>query len=157
MHILNKIPPALIFGSLIALSPLSLTAEINQPTKIDENMEIIPLGEGLYIHTTWHNFEQFGRYPCNGLIYVQYGEALLLDTPVTNEQTEQLVHVIQNQLQAEVTLFIPNHFHNNCMGGLQYLQSIGVPSLSLELTRQICRNEGLPVPDKSFIFEQILH
>lgn len=116
-------------------------------------MMIFPLGDCIYLHITWHNYEKFGRFPANGVIYVKNGHALLLDTPVTNEQTEQLVQIIQEKLNADITLFIPNHFHEDCMGGLEYLQSLGIPSISLERTREICEEKGLPIPDEGFTNE----
>ncbi len=57
---------------------------------VTTDIELIKINENYYIHTSWYDFPDFGRFPSNGLIYIKNGKALLIDTPNTNEQTLSL-------------------------------------------------------------------
>lgn len=115
-----------------------------------EDMQLKELGDSVYIHETWYFLEGTGRFASNGMVVVRDGEALLVDTPMDNEMTERLVKLIDDSLNARVTLFIPGHFHDDCLGGLEFLQRSGVRSVANILTIQKCRELGLPVPSESF-------
>jgi metallo-beta-lactamase class B len=126
-------------------------SKIEEVLKVDENMLIFPLFEDIYIHVTWHTFvEEGGRFPINGIICIRNNKALLIDTPATNKQTEQLVGVIKEYLNSDIELFIPTNFKEESMGGFEYLKSIGVKSLANTKTKEICEEKGLPVPDDVF-------
>jgi metallo-beta-lactamase class B len=70
----------------------------------------------------------WGRIGSNGLIYTINGEALLFDTPMTDSLTKQLVSWITYSLKVRIVGFVPNYWHDDCMGGLNYINSIGIPS-----------------------------
>jgi len=57
---------------------------------VSEDIRLIQIKDSFYIHTSWFNFPGFGRYPSNGLIFIKNGKALLIDTPVSNDQTSQI-------------------------------------------------------------------
>lgn len=46
--------------------------------------------------------------------------------------------------------FVPNHWHNDCMGGLAYLQRQKVKSYANQMTIDLARLNNLPVPDFGF-------
>ncbi|KAA6305132.1 hypothetical protein EZS27_043217, partial [termite gut metagenome] len=79
------------------------------------------------------------------------GEAFLFDTPVTNAQTETLVTWLADSLKASVSTFIPNHWHEDCLGGLQYLHSTGIKSYANQLTIELARKHNKPVPQNGFV------
>ncbi|MGC9471891.1 MAG: subclass B1 metallo-beta-lactamase [Bacteroidales bacterium] len=125
-------------------------AQTNGPIRVDEDIFLIPLGDSVYIHETWHETPQTGRFPSNGMIVIRNGEAVMIDTPMDNDKTERLTKYVDENLGARVTLFIAGHFHDDNIGGLDYLHRIGVRSLALDLTVKKCRELGLPVPVRSF-------
>ena len=118
--------------------------------KISADIELIKLVDNFYVYTTWYYFPKFGRFPSNGLIFLKNQKAILIDTPNSNEQTEELLIYLTDSLQVEIEKVIVCHSHSDCLGGLSYLHSIGVESISGIKTQEICKSQDLPIPKKSF-------
>ncbi len=57
---------------------------------------------------------------------------------------------MRHTLHADVSLLIIGHFHDDCLGGLEYIQSEGIESLANIRTVDKCREIGLPIPSSSF-------
>jgi metallo-beta-lactamase class B len=117
---------------------------------IDDDIFLIHLQDSVFIHETWHSFEQYGRFPSNGLIIIRGGQALMVDTPIDNDKTERLARYLMESMSVVPVKLIIGHFHNDCMGGLEYLQSIGVESVANTMTIEKTREIGLPVPSIPF-------
>ncbi len=125
-------------------------------THISKDIEVIRLSEHAYVHVSYAEIPPFGRVGSNGLVYTRNGKALLFDTPVNDAQTKTLIDWITDSLKVRIVGFVPNHWHDDCMGGLGYLHSIGVPSYAQEKTIEIARAKGLPCPQHSFADSLIL-
>jgi metallo-beta-lactamase class B len=119
--------------------------------KVSDDIELIRLSENAYMHISYTNSTQYGRISSNGLIYTNKGFAYLLDTPMTDTLTRSLVKWITDTMHLKIMGFIPNHWHVDCMGGLGYLQSIGIDSYSNQMTINIAKEKGLPLPAHGFI------
>ena len=118
--------------------------------KVSEDIELIPLSPKAYLHVSVSEIEGFGKVSSNGLILVDNGQAFLFDTPVTNEQTETLVTFIIDSLRAKISGFVPNHWHSDCIGGLEYLNKHDVKSYANQMTIDIAKKEELPLPKQGF-------
>lgn len=131
---------------------LAATAAACAPRPIDigNDITVRRLAQGIYLYTAVAEIEGYGPVPSNGVLIVRQGEAALLDTPVGSAQTKTLTDWAAKTLGARVTMFVPNHWHSDCMGGLGYLKTLGVKSYAHDLTRSIARREGKPVPDVGF-------
>lgn len=121
-----------------------------QRIKVSDDIELIKLSDKAYVHVSVAEIGSFGKVSSNGLILIDKGEAFLFDTPVTNMQTEVLANWIADSLHAAITTFIPNHWHEDCIGGLDYLHSKGVKSYANEMTIDIARAKGLPLAQYGF-------
>jgi metallo-beta-lactamase class B len=119
--------------------------------RISEDVELIKLSEKAYVHVSVTDIGGFGKVSSNGLILIDKGEAFLFDTPVTNSQTETLVKWIADSLKASVSTFIPNHWHEDCLGGLDYLHSAGVKSYANQMTIDLAKEHKIAVPQNGFI------
>jgi metallo-beta-lactamase class B len=140
----------IIWTIVIVLIELSqLSAQIDNTLIVDDDIQLRHLKDSIYVHVTWNRFNNY-RFSSNGLIVIKDGQALMVDTPMNNEQTEKLAHFIQDSLNAKLTKLIVGHFHDDCIGGLDYLHNIGVQSISNLKTINKCKEMGLPVPTKSF-------
>lgn len=137
----------LILG-LIGL--FSSKAQTNGKIVIDKDIQLIHLQDSVYVHVTWHLLDNFGRFPSNGLIVIRNGQGLMIDTPMDNNKTERLTRYLKDSMQVDLTKLIIGHFHDDCMGGLVYLQSIGIESIANSMTIQKCKEIGLPIPSISF-------
>lgn len=118
--------------------------------KVSDDIEIIKLSNHSYMHTSYSQSGQFGRVASDGLIFINNGKAFLFDTPTNDSLIKDLVNWIQDSLKSQVVGFVPNHWHIDCMGGLKYLQDIGVESYANEMTREIASSQNLPVPKNGF-------
>lgn len=117
---------------------------------VSSDIMLLQLSENAYQHMSIMEVDGYGKVAANGLIWVDCGEALLIDTPWTNEQTKTLVEWIEEHLRVPVTRFIATHWHGDCMGGLEYLQEKGIDSYANQMTIDIAREKGLPVPQHGF-------
>jgi metallo-beta-lactamase class B len=141
----------------LCLSVQVFSQEPWRQIKISEDLKVLQISEHSYVHVSYSQISGFGRVGSNGCIYTNNGEALLFDTPADDSLTEQLVLWITNSLKARIIGFVPNHWHIDCMGGLKYLKSIGIPSYANEKTIAIAKSNNLPLPQHNFHDSLTLH
>ncbi len=123
---------------------------IHEDIFVDNDIQLIHLKDSVFIHVSWSESEKYGRFPSNGLVVVKNGEAILVDTPMDNDKTKRLYQYLKNKMDIEVSLLIPGHFHDDCMGGISFLHAQGVHSLANILTIEKCTELGLEAPKESF-------
>ncbi len=135
----------------LSISLLSANSQ-NLPEEmiLSDDVRLIKLSENAYIHVSWYNLPGYGRFPANGLLLINNKQAFLFDTPWNDSLTSVLYHWICDTMQLQLKGVAPNHWHQDCMGGLGFLQSMNVPSYANQITIDICRSKGLPVPDIGF-------
>ncbi len=143
---------------IIFLGTLSFTA-LGQETKawhITKDLQLIQLTGQSYIHVSWSETPGYGRYFSNGMIFTDGRDALLLDTPVSDEMTRTLVRFLEDSLSLKITGFVPNHWHADCMGGLAHLQSVGISSYAHQMTCDLAKSHDLPIPDLCFTDRMVI-
>jgi metallo-beta-lactamase class B len=118
--------------------------------KVSKDIELIKLSENAYVHISYSELPKFGRFSANGLIFINGNEAFLFDTPCTDSLTMNLVSWLKDSMQLKIAGFIPNHWHNDCMGGLGYLQNQKIESYANQMTIDIAKIKNLPVPTHGF-------
>ena len=127
---------------LVGLSQIS--AQTTEKIVIDNDIQLIHLQDSIYVHVTWHYLDNFGRFPSNGMIIIKNGQAIMIDTPMDNAKTERLTEYLKDSMQVELTKLIIGHFHDDCLGGLGYIQSANFKTIDK------CKELGLPIPSTSF-------
>jgi metallo-beta-lactamase class B len=132
------------------LNSTAICQTVSKKITINKDLQIVPLTPNTYIHVSYAEFAGFGRVECNGMILRDGDKAFLFDTPPTELLTRTLVDWITQTMKLKIVGFIPNHWHSDCMGGLGYLQSIGVKSYANQMTIEIARTKNLPVPATGF-------
>ncbi len=120
------------------------------PIRISRDIEVIPLSQHTYMHVSYADIPPWGRVASNGLLFVSDGEAFLFDTPTTDSLTNTLIDWITDSLKVRIVGFVPNHWHADCMGGLGYVNAIGIPSYAQERTISIAKLKKLPCPRYPF-------
>ena len=118
--------------------------------KVSKDIEVIKISDDAYVHISYTQTPKWGRVGSNGLFLINNGKAALFDTPMTDSLTKDLVNWITDTLKANITMFVPNHWHDDCMGGLAYLNHLGIESYANEMTIQIAKSKNLPVPLHGF-------
>lgn len=124
---------------------------------INEDIELIKLSERVYVHVSWDSLPPFGRFSSNGLIFIEGKEAFLLDTPISEELTATLVNWLEDSLHITIKGFIPNHWHNDCIGGIDVLHTRGIVSYANQLTNEIARSKNLPNASHTFTDSLLLY
>lgn len=114
-----------------------------------EELEIQQLSPHTYRHISFLTTEQYGKVACNGLIVLQDGEALVLDAPTNNTASEELISWIEQQ-GAEVTGVVANHFHIDCLGGLDAFHNQAIPSYAHTETIRLAQADGGTLPQQGF-------
>lgn len=119
--------------------------------RISADLHLVKLSEHAYVHVSYTEMTEYGRVGSNGLILVSNGDAILFDSPASDLLTGQLVSWIHDRMCARLVAFVPNHWHSDCMGGLGFLDSIGIESYAGSRTIQLAREKGLPIPTHAFL------
>ncbi len=117
---------------------------------INNDIELLKLTPNVFVHISYYESEQFGKFPSNGMIYVQNNQAFIFDTPMTEAMTITLLNYIKYSLGYKIRGFIPNHWHDDCTGGLKILNDLGINSYSNEMTNKILVEKNLPVTQQTF-------
>lgn len=127
---------------LIILVVLAICCPVlyGQETNISENLKLIKLTENTYLHTGNDN---------NGIIFINKGEALIVSTPETEIETQNLINWIKNR-KLEITGCIIDRWHPDAMGGIKAINDSGIKTYANELTLKICKEKGLPIPQTGF-------
>lgn len=133
---------------LLALTTSSM-AQSSGTITISNDIQLHHLADSIYVHETWIT-NQNGRFPCNGVIVIKQGKAVMIDTPIDDETTKELTEYLQNKMRVELTKLIIGHHHIDCMGGLTYIQEQGIESIACALTIDTCKKLDLPIPSTSF-------
>ena len=141
----------LIFLLLLFYSGIWASAQTDKRTiRISDQLQLVPLTDRVWVHVSVDEIAGFGKVSSNGLVYALNGQAFLFDTPATNLLTEMLVKAVADSLKSKIVGFVPNHWHIDCMGGLKYLQSLGIESYANQQTIDEAKKRKLPVPAQGF-------
>lgn len=115
-----------------------------------ESFKIQRLARHSYNHISFLDTETYGKVPCNGLIFVDHGEAILFDTPPTEAATTELLDWIEQVLKCQVKAVVVTHFHVDCLGGLAVCHEKGIPSYGQAQTLQLAVAAGFIPPEQGF-------
>ena len=141
----------LFLGLFIVLIQISVFSQSQDKTiKVSDDLELIQISDNAYIHVSFTISPEWGRVGANGLLLIEKNQAFLFDTPWTDKQTEDLISWIRDIMNVEIVGFIPNHWHEDCMGGLGTIQQQGIKSYANQQTIDIAKIKDLPVPENGF-------
>ncbi len=133
--------------TLITITFLIAIQLFGQDIEVSENLTLIKLSENCYIHTQNNN---------NGLVYISEGEAIIISTPDSDIETQNLIDWVRNQKHSKIAGYIIDRWHPDAMGGLDIVQKNGIKTYSYELTRKIAREKSLPVPEVGFNSKKVI-
>ena len=127
------------------------------PTYSTETLKIVPISKNSFVHISYLNTNDFGKVACNGLIYISDGEAIIFDTPTNDQVSEELINWLRESKQTEVKAVVINHFHVDCLGGLQAFHDLGIASYANNTTIQLANNGEVVVPKNGFDIQNELN
>lgn len=121
------------------------------PSYKSEALKIYPVSEHALVHETYLHIPFYGFFPCNGLIYVSNGEAMVFDTPTEDSVSVELINWIEQELKCKITGVVANHFHIDCIGGLGPFHEKNISSYGNKLTIELAdSNETKVIPQIAF-------
>lgn len=126
-----------LFHHLLLLSLLHLNSckPINTPLAYkSETLEIQKVSEHCYIHISYLQTESLGKVACNGLLVVDENEVLVFDTPANENSSRELLDLLENKWKKKVVGVVINHFHEDCLGGLNSFHEKNIPSYANDKT-----------------------
>lgn len=145
----------LIIAGLLQITVFAQSG--NQRIKISDDIELIKISDNAYIHLSYSNLPDYGRVGANGLLFTDKNKAFLFDSPWTDEQTEKLSDWLKGSMSINIVGFVPNHWHVDCMGGLGFLNKENVESYANQMTIDLAKTNGLPIPKHRFKDSLELH
>lgn len=113
----------------------------------DDTVEIKPLMPGVWLHRSYHTFDNGVRFGSNGLIVDQGDGLLLIDTAWGPEKTRTLLTNIAATIGKPITVAVVTHAHDDRLGGVDILRAAGIKVHAHPETIRIAPLEGNPVPD----------
>ena len=105
---INKILSILFFLSVFSLGETSIT--------ISDSLEIYRLRENLYVHRSYEDLGASHHIPANGLIIVNDGEAVIIDTPWNDGESTELINYPETQMGLDIRAIVLTHWYQDCMG-----------------------------------------
>ncbi|MBC9795990.1 subclass B1 metallo-beta-lactamase [Sinomicrobium weinanense] len=115
-----------------------------------ETLVIREISDHAYVHTSFMNVEGFGKVSCNGAIFFDKDEAVVLDTPGSILASDELIRWISDSLNCRIKAVVPTHFHDDCLAGLDAFHQKKIPSYAGNATIALARAKGVAVPQHGF-------
>src|SRR5690554_555062 len=115
-----------------------------------KNLIITQITPNIFQHTSFLHSDSFGNVPCNGMIVYDSNEMAVFDTPANDVSSRELIKWMRNSLDGEITVVIPTHFHDDCIGGLNVFHEHNIPSMVYFKTIAIAKEKQLLVPQERF-------
>ncbi|MDN5202721.1 subclass B1 metallo-beta-lactamase [Fulvivirgaceae bacterium BMA10] len=115
-----------------------------------EDLKIKHLTQNTFIHISYLNTNDFGKVPCNGMVVINKGEAIVFDTPSDDVASSELIKWIQTEKKAKIKAVIATHFHIDCLGGLQAFHDNEIPSYANSLTVELAKSINEIIPQNVF-------
>lgn len=141
---------SILFLLILLINQAFLPAQVPGQIIINDDIQLLQIKDSVFVHVSWFEGSTFGRFPSNGMLIIKNGEAIMIDTPMNDKLTMQLVNFVEDSMYVKIKKLIVGHFHDDCLGGLNYVQSKNIPSLANWMTIEKSREFGLPVPSDSF-------
>ncbi|MEX0316051.1 MAG: subclass B1 metallo-beta-lactamase [Allomuricauda sp.] len=116
-----------------------------------ETLKIKPLNNNVFNHISYLNTDDFGKVPCNGMVYFNKNEAIVFDTPTDDGASKELIEWIEKEHQKQITAVVVTHFHEDCWGGLQQFHHNKITSYASQKTIDMLKEKGLALfPQQGF-------
>ena len=112
-------------------------------------LQIKQIDNGVFLHTSYMQTESYGLVGSNGLVVVDGHQAIIIDTPWSEDDTRELLSWA-NEKGFSVEASISTHFHEDRTAGIEVLNSESVSTYTSELTNELLIREGKPTATNVF-------
>lgn len=108
-------------------------------------VELIKVNNNVWVHTTYTDYNGY-RAPANGLVVITSDGLVLIDTPWTNEQTEELINLSKEIFKMDFNIAIVTHAHDDNIGGIDKLLEKDIKVISTKQTMEEALKHGFSEP-----------
>lgn len=140
----------LIFPFYLLIAVSCKTDDIFLDNYETDNLKIERISESVFLHVSFLEFPNNVRIACNGLIFIDNNEAIVFDTPVDDSTSAELIGWIMQNQKMTITSVVINHFHNDCLGGLNEFHKYGIESYASHKTIELAKNNDENIPKNGF-------
>jgi len=102
----------------------------------------------IWVHITYADYNG-NRTPSNGLVIETSDGMVLIDTPWNNEQTKELIKLIKDKFNKDISLAIITHAHEDRIGGIDTLLENKIDVRSTSMTAELAEKYGFKKPTPS--------
>jgi len=113
------------------------------------DFEIRPLAENVYLHISYKVVDRFGLVDSNGLVVVDDGDAYIIDTPWSAQDTERLLEWIAAR-GLTIKGSVSTHFHEDRRAGIEVLNARSIPTHASKLTNALLSKAGKAQASRAF-------
>jgi metallo-beta-lactamase class B len=150
-----KVHESLLVFLMVSLSVLSCGTDRTETITDKEiynsgKLIITRVAEHSFIHTSFKQTNDFGNVPCNGLVVRNGDEVIVFDTPTNDEYARELIRWIRDTLHCRITAVVPTHFHDDCLGGLNAFDELGIASYGHVKTIELANKDSVFAPRNGF-------
>lgn len=138
----------LLGASMLFLNSCKTTARL--PAYDSETLDIQAITKNTFLHISYLPTEKWGNVPCNGMIFKSGNEAVIFDTPTSDEVSNELINWVEQELKCTIKAVVINHFHVDCLGGLQAFHDRDIPSYASTKTIELATADNVIIPQRSF-------
>lgn len=121
-----------------------------------ESLTIEQLTPHTFVHISQLVIPDYGTFPCNGMIFVNEGEALVFDTPIGDSISTELIRWLRDEMQLEIKGIVVNHFHDDCLSGIAAFHEAGIPSYANEQSIALAEHGEFELPQHGFTDSLVL-
>ena len=138
--------------ALIALSFIIINCQAQKSTNLyeTETLRIKKLTANTFVHTSYLNTESYGKVPCNGMLVIDNGEAIVFDTPGNEATSIELITWLEKKTNCQVKAVVITHFHIDCLGGINEFHKKDIPSYANKTTIDLAKSNKTTLPQNGF-------
>lgn len=103
-------------------------------------LDIKPLADGVFIHRSFQHIDGFGLVSSNGLIVIEEDNAFIIDTPWSEQDTQDLVEWLDER-GFQLVGSLSTHSHEDRTAGIEWLNNQGIATYATSLTNQLLRQD----------------
>lgn len=123
-----------------------------KPKEVYKSADLIvtQIAANSFLHVSFHQTNDFGNVPCNGLVVRNGNDVIIFDTPTKDKSAEELIKWVNELLHCQIKAVIPTHFHTDCLGGLNAFHQHKIPSYANFKTIELAKENNDAVPENGF-------
>lgn len=112
------------------------------------HLKLVQIERDCWLHISWLRYGN-AWVPCNGLVVMDRGEAVVVDTPVSDSLSWLLLNWVHQQ-KATVKHLVASHHHVDCLGGLAPFINTGAQTWSHKRCCALAKADGFECTQRYF-------